>query len=202
MAPHYPRQWLDGGRLSEVVTGAPVLFLDFDGVLHPGSGLSDTRLIHAKTLDASLAQRVVGATGRPTSDAGRASTKSRPGSTTTLRWPTGAHWTMRRSSSQAVPAVDCLPPARGFRAAAGAGTCAVVGVARFRLLLRHFASGRSEFRIEPRCSAERPGARRRVCPFGADTGATHPARMGLPVNAATSASGWSRSTPAPVKGQP
>ena len=45
------------------MTGAPVLFLDFDGVLHPGSGLSDTRLIHAKTLDASLAQRVVGATG-------------------------------------------------------------------------------------------------------------------------------------------
>jgi hypothetical protein len=36
------------------VTGAPVLFLDFDGVLHPGRGLGDTRLIHAKTLEAAL----------------------------------------------------------------------------------------------------------------------------------------------------
>ena len=36
------------------MTGEPVLFLDFDGVLHPGSGLGDTRLMHAKTLEAAL----------------------------------------------------------------------------------------------------------------------------------------------------
>jgi hypothetical protein len=37
-----------------MVIGAPVLFLDFDGVLHPGSGLGDTRLMHAEALDTAL----------------------------------------------------------------------------------------------------------------------------------------------------
>jgi hypothetical protein len=37
-----------------MVTGAPVLFLDFDGVLHPGSGQGETRFIHAKALEAAL----------------------------------------------------------------------------------------------------------------------------------------------------
>lgn len=32
----------------------PLLFLDFDGVLHPGSGLGESRLIHAKALEAAL----------------------------------------------------------------------------------------------------------------------------------------------------
>ena len=81
------------GCFPKNVTGKPVLFLDIDGVLHPGSGLDDTRLIHAAALEtalhgksvqvvissswrfhhpveeiladlpAGLAQRVVGATG-------------------------------------------------------------------------------------------------------------------------------------------
>jgi hypothetical protein len=33
-----------------MVTGAPVLFLDFDGVLHPGSGQGETRFIHTADL--------------------------------------------------------------------------------------------------------------------------------------------------------
>jgi hypothetical protein len=32
----------------------PILFLDIDGVLHPGSGLGGTRLMHAEALEAAI----------------------------------------------------------------------------------------------------------------------------------------------------
>jgi hypothetical protein len=38
------------------VIRTPVLFLDFDGVLHPGSGLGDTRFVHVNALEATLSR--------------------------------------------------------------------------------------------------------------------------------------------------
>jgi len=39
------------------VNPTPILFLDFDGVLHPGSGLGQTRFSRATALEAALAGR-------------------------------------------------------------------------------------------------------------------------------------------------